>query len=88
MPIVSSACQIRAKILLSNKRPTEIRENDKNNVFNRQATKQHHLLRYRRQKLRAIRHNLCRHGESTANTCPYSAPVFRSRSKLDFQESV
>ena len=84
MPRVSSARQMRAKNLLLNKRLSEIREYDKNNVFNRQATKQHQLLRYRRQKLRAIRHNLCRHRKEQSTRVTYSPLVLRSRSKLNF----
>ena len=92
IPKVSSACQKRAKNLLPNKCLAEIRENDKNNLSNRQDTKQHQLLRYRRQKLRAIRDNLCRHGK-VQSTCQlthatYSPPVLCSHSKLDFQESL
>ena len=88
MPRVSSARQMRAKNLLSNKRLAEIHENDKNNVSNRQATKQRQLLRCRRQKLRAIRHNLCRYGKVQSTRATYSPPVLRARSKLDFQESL
>ena len=86
---VSIARQMRTKHLLSNKRLSKIRDNNKNYVSNRQATKQHQLLCHRRQKLRAIRHNhLCRHGKVQSTRATYSPPVLRLRSKLDFQGSL